>query len=765
MSTAQKHLDTELTTLRHPKVVQNPVKNDLLERAGGTRYRLLHVTEDGQAWVVNVSDPNCWPMQCQYASLISSIAADELSIVVGSESQLPFYSHHADVRRRKAWEVIEPLVADTAIFDSTLRGPLVKARAEETGISKTTIYKYLNTYWCGGQSQQALLPNFLDIGTKQTGNTHGRGRVPKGERYEIFQMDPKVDVPNIKEAVEKHYLNGEVSTLKHAWLEMLREKYSYLDGNGNQLLKPSGERPSIRQFRTVFKKNFSYETTMRRKKGNKDFDRDHGQNITGALYEAICVGHIYEIDATIADVWLVAKDNRAKIIGKPTMYLIYDRYSRLCVGFYVGLEHASWEAAMQAILSIAEDKEALCAKYNVPYDPADWLADGYFGQKFLGDLGEMISRNSNRICDGMQSTVANTRALSPQSKGTVECGFKLIHASIASLTPGYEPPRNATRRRGKHYDRDASLTLDEFIALILAAIIKHNRNPMRGYDMPPTMALRECPPIPREIWADNLRQGAGAMSRYSAEYLHLQLLPRDKAIVRGKGIYFKGCYYTCPELEKLGWFVMAENKGTWDVEVSYDRRLVDEIIVYDPKNSRRHYTCTLTDRNLYYAGYSFAEVKYVQSEVQATILQGEDDALQHRADFHKFAEAITKPARDAARKATNGASRASRKADIAADRIAERATRRQKEAAITKPSSRGKGSPSPATAPNNVVPIHGHGARDTTHQTATSNTSSTEPKMPTGAPSAAPADTPEPSLTLQEKLRLKRQELINGIIK
>ncbi|MFP3624636.1 transcriptional antiterminator, partial [Burkholderia sp. SIMBA_051] len=84
---------------------------------------------------------------------------------------------------------------------------------------------------------------------------------------------------------------------------------------------------------------------------------------------------------------------------------------------------------------------------------------------------------------GMESTISNAPPLTPQNKGTVECGFKLLHQSIAALTPGYEPARNLMRRRGKHYDRDASLTLDEFIAIVLAAIIKHNRTPMGKYRM------------------------------------------------------------------------------------------------------------------------------------------------------------------------------------------------------------------------------------------------------------------------------------------
>lgn len=535
-----------------------PVKNDLLESADGTRSRVLAITPDDVVWTLNLTVSHCWPQRCSYEALCHAIKNKEFTIGSSKvDAQPAFHSQRAEARQKSAWEIIEPLVNDSAILDANTRGAMVRHRAEETGKSKTTLNRYLQMFWRGGQSMCSLIPDFASIGAAQRSGTHGRGRRPKGGRYKIYQMNAEIDTPQIVDAIEKHYLKHEVPTLADTFVKLLRERYSYLDGDGASFLKPHGERPTYRQFCSVFKQTFSYETVLRRKKGDRDFERDHNQSITGALFEALCVGHIYEIDATIADVWLVAKDNRARIIGKPTLYLIYDRFSRLCVGFYAGLERPGWEAAMQAILSIAEDKAAFCNKHGVPYDPADWPAQGMFPQKFLGDRDEMLSHNSSRICDGMECTVANTRALSPQNKGTVECGFKLIHASIAADTPGYDPPRNAKRRRGKHYDVDASLTLDEFVALIVAAIIKHNRSQMPHYDMSPAMILRGCPLIPRGIWADDLRNGAGALSRYSEDYLRLQLLPRATATVCREGVCFGGCYYTCDELQKRGWFIKA----------------------------------------------------------------------------------------------------------------------------------------------------------------------------------------------------------------
>jgi len=723
------------------------LKNDLFHHETGIRYRLLHVTpETDEAWIINVTDKATWPRKCSYATLLDDMHKRKSTLVTSTgQGSVSEYTDAAKARRKKAWEIIEPLLVSPAVYDPNLRGSLVSARAETTGASKTTINKYLRDYWLGGQTQDALIPRFPDIGLNQPQLTNARGRRPSDSRYEIYQMQRSVDDKHVVASVKEHFLNGEVSTLQHAFQEMLKEHYSYQDGNGESFIKPSGERPSYRQFYTVVKRCFSLETILRGKKGNKDFERDHDQRIGSALFEAIGVGYIYEIDATIADVFLVAQADRSKIIGKPTMYLIYDRYSRLCAGFYVGLEHPGWETAVQAILSLAEDKAALCHKYGVPYDPRDWPADRIFPQKFLGDCGEMISRNSNRICDGMESTISNAPPLSPQNKGTVECGFKLIHASIAPATPGYEPPSNVTRRRGKHYDRDACLTLDEFIAIILRAIVAHNRREMKKYPLDPRAALRGVSPVPREIWEDNVIYSAGVISRYSEEYLRLQLRPRDEATVMEQGIFFQGCFYSCMDLEKKGWFVSAANRGRFDVDVSYDRRLVDSIIVHDPQDARKSYTCELTTTSEPYRGYSFAEVKYVQKTVKRLLQEGEDNALQEKIDLKKFISDIAQPAHAAMKEATKGRSRSSRKADIAADRDAEKQARRQTETA--RPSHH-QPSVVHTSLPDNVVSMPVRSSTEAVPQ----------PQEDIGETIARP-------LSIQEKLRLKKQEMLSGLTK
>ncbi|CAG9219233.1 Mu-transpos_C domain-containing protein [Paraburkholderia caribensis] len=733
------------------------IPNDVFADDKGTYFRLLRVCDDGNAWIINISDKSAWPRHCLYSDLVNA-----RKVSIGACRELPFCSASTAERRKSAFQAIAPLISDSSIYEAVYRGPLVTARAKQTGLSKTTINRYLRMYWTGGQTQNALCFEFSQIGKVPALHTNGRGN--RTERFNTYQIK-KDDIEHINKSITEFYFHKKTRTLRATYDRMLDKYYSYVDGNGDSFIKPLGERPTLRQFIYVFKHSFSLEERLRHREGEKEFNRVHNHHLSGALYDGVGAGQVFEIDATIDDVWLGAKDDRSTIIGKATKYLIYDRYSRLCVGWYVGLENACWESAMQAILSIAEDKSELCRKYDIPYDPSDYPAHGVFPQKWVADCGEMISRNSNRICSGMEGTLSNASPLCPQTKGTVECGFKTMHVKIASITPGYDPPSNATRRRGKHYDKDACLTLDEYTSIILLAIIEHNRHMMKNYPVRPDVIMR-ARPIPIELWNDNVINQVGNLWRYSEDYLHLKLLPMSSGTVTDEGIFFEGCYYSCRDLEKKGWFISAAHSGRSTVSLSFDRRLVDAVIVYDPNNPNLAYRCELTPRSMHFKGYSFMEVQYIIRTTKAIIKGNEEDEQQRRSDFAKRVSAIAEPAYEEMKAVTRGKSRNARKTDAAATRQAEKAERRKTEALIPLDIFNGATDESSRETPTlhaNVVAMPpGYDATDHLSNSRAQGGVRTDG---TDESAARPLDASAISdaKSLEERLAARRQEMLNGL--
>lgn len=634
------------------------------------RLRLLTVVADSNAaWVIALDDAHAWPRALPWSD-IAQLNAERTSIVSGKKLAAAISAECDAAMARLA-----PLVARVPdIFDKRIRSRQVRQRAGELGCSPSTLYKHLRRYWQRGQCREALMPDFAKCGRRGKGITAKRGP-NKSTDYAIYQLTTE-DLAHFKRVLKKKYLKDKRSSIAATFQAVLEERYTFLDGNGDPQIRPLGSRPTERQFRHFLRQMCSTEAVIRGREGDKEFEQNHAPKLGTVLADCLGVGHYYEIDATIADLWLVLEQTRSRIIGKATLYLIVDRASNLIVGFYVGLEYPSWAGARQAILSIAQDKAELCRMYGVKYDPADWPAHQVFPKQFLADRGEMLSKASDYVSDDLQIGVANLPADSPQKKPLVECNFKLVHAVIKDVAPAYQPPDEAMKRRGKHYEQDACLTIKEFTTTILEAIIARNRLEMKKFNLGLKQIAAGVRPTPIALWNDGIVRRSGLLTRFTEEHVRQALLTKEPASVTGEGIVFRGCYYTCPEALAAGWFVRGR-KGVFEVTVAYDSRLVDTIYVHDPSGSGKVYLGTLTPRSDKYRGLSFAEVSVFETMLSKMTPDIAQARAQTMLDLHTRLNPVFEGAKRELAAQGPARSRSARRADTRPDRELERRKERQ----------------------------------------------------------------------------------------
>jgi putative transposase len=643
-------------------------QNDIYLDAHEQRYRVLTVdTTNNQAWVIAIDEQHAWPESRYWSAIFQKPVA---STQVDEKAELSFHVSAAQQHRAaQGLEAIQPLLdAIPAIYVPANRSQLVKAQAATTGISERTLRNYLREYWQGGQMPSALHGKWHHCGrtTGALGKSAGRGRRPMHGDYVIFEVDESVK-PKMDEAAAWYLKDGR-RTIAGAYQFVLRNHYARPDGNGKLHVNRKGERPTLRQFDYYLRKHYSTEVRLRSRLDDKDFERDHRAKLGSARFDCQGVGDIYEIDATIADIFLVAKDDRMRIIGKPTVYITIDRRSGLITGFYVGLENASWSAARLAILSIAADKAELCRRYGVVYDSEDWPAHSIMPRQFYADRGEMISRASSRIVEGLNLTVANIPALRPDWKPFVECGFKLMHQALAEHAPGFDPASNFTKRRGKHYEKDASLTLDEFTKIMLELVIAHNRRPKLELELSNAELMAEVIPAPTELWNFDVQTRSGYLSRVREMDVKFGLLPTDKAIVTERGIHFKNCYYTCEEAIQKGWFIQGRKKR-FPLDVSYDPRMADAIYIHDGSNRGNYIRADMTDGSRRrYSGLTFDEVHFYKHLEKKTLFEAGQIRQQVGLEYVQRITPTIEDAKASLKRAPKK-SRTSRKADIKHDRV------------------------------------------------------------------------------------------------
>lgn len=572
----------------------------------GSDYRLLQTeAQHDVAWILDVRDAHAWPRAVPL-SVISALPAKEPGEVQAWRKP----SAASERRRDDAWRALSPLLKHgAALFNPQTRYQLVQQYSLEVGASRPSLYKWLRMYWRNGQSQEALLPNLSRCGRKASENdpsfTSGRGAKARhgGETYQLR----RADLEHFKELIEERFLKDERAQFQSVYQLLLKQYYTVLDGNGTTMLLGPGARPSLRQFQYFLRKSYAQDYVLRKRKGPKEYQLKHREVVGTITQDCQGVGHWFECDATIADVYLVASDDVQSIIGKPTVYFIVDRFSRLIVGLYVGLENPSWVCAKQALLFISEDKRDLCARYGVAYDPSDWPAHMVFPQSVLADLGEWNSKGGEQLGRNLMTRVAFAPPARADWKPVVESSFKMLRATLQPGTPGFDPPENAKKRQGKHYERDACLNLDEFTKLILEAVIAHNRMPVRAFALDTAALREEFVATPIHIWNRDIAHRSGVLTRYDVEHVRMELLASDQASVTEHGIEFRGCLYTTDAAVARGWFARAR-QGRFKVTVSYDMRLVDNIYVHALDERQRPFLCQLSPRSAIHRGRSFPEV-------------------------------------------------------------------------------------------------------------------------------------------------------------
>ncbi|MGV0107582.1 Mu transposase C-terminal domain-containing protein [Nostoc sp. DSM 114160] len=584
-------------------------------------------------------------------------------------------------RRDRAWEVIGPLVEGDIelIFNPRDRGQIIEATVKRTGCIKKTIYNYLRRYWQGGQTKNALLPLFDRCGAK------GKERKPSNcKRGRPSKLSKVTEIPigvNVDDKIRKKFYRGIASfyknrqerTLKDAFQKTLDKHfhvgYEMKNGALVPILPPARELPTFAQFRYWYEKERNITQEKISREGKRRFNLRHRALLGNSTQMAFGPGSIYQIDATIGDIYLVSSLDRNRIIGRPVIYFIIDTFSRLITGFSVSLEGPSWLGAMLALENATSNKVAFCYEYGIEIDEADWPTH-HLPEAILADRGELEGYNADNLVNALNIRVSNTPPYRADWKGIVERNFRLSNDKMIHWMPGAV---NRVRERGdQDYRLDAILDLKQFRKLIILCILDHNQHHrMDWYRMDEFMIQQYVEPYPIELWNWGVQNRGGHLRQIVPEIVRLNLLPFAEASVTPQGIYYQGLNYTCELALREQWFVKARANGRWKIFIAYDPRRLD-IIYLRLDDSRRLEPCQLIDTQKtfqerdWHEAIDYFELQKQSKEAASTRQQ------QQKATFHAQVDKIVAEAKEETEKVLTGQSKRSRIQGIRENRKLER---------------------------------------------------------------------------------------------
>lgn len=376
------------------------------------------------------------------------------------------------------------------------------------------------------------------------------------------------------------YVNKKEGSVQRSFDWMVKNYYREALSDGTIGDVKRGKHPTFSQFRHYSKLYFDRLAVLKSQAGEIRWLKDH-RSIKGSAVDGL-VGptHRYEIDSTIADIYLVHRVNRNWIIGRPVLYIVVDAYSRMIVGVHVGLEGPSWDGARHALYNAFTSKVEYCKRYGIEISEKEWPCH-HIPKEVSADRAELLSNAGEEFSNTLDVILKIAPPYRPDWKSIVESRFKLINQglSLKFLPGGVDARRN--ERGDRDYQLDARYDLEQFTAIIINQILYHNATLHLPHLATNDMVRDEVELYPIGLWNWGMKNSIIKIKNRSDTEIKIALLPSALATVRRSGIYFKGVFYTCDLAEHEEWFARAHNFGIQKIKVWYDPNSADNVWIRD----------------------------------------------------------------------------------------------------------------------------------------------------------------------------------------
>lgn len=576
----------QLTHLLVPRAVIRCVKT-------GNLFRIVHVNElDDVCWIYDLKIDE-WPTARRFSEIRNGFLAQDgdRSYELAADpfetralSNLCNAIDSRESRAEQAWNAIRDLVhpaIDSQLLDEAVRPRLIQKCAQAWNKPPVTIKRWLKRYLCRGMTYNALLDDYANCGApgKRRNNPGREKSGPKPSAPCNARIPTTTENERILQLGCDEYLRNSAMTKEGAYRAVILKCYStpYLDDIGRQRFSPNEQIPSLRQFTYFLNSNYPKTVQSRSRGGERNWNLNERALLGWADADADRPGQRFQVDATVADVYLVSRFDRTSIVGRPTIYFVVDVFSRMIVGMYIGLEHPSWAAAAMALVNVVTPKREYCAKYGVQIKDEEWPC-AHMPRALTADRGELLSiASADRIIRNLQVTLENTGSYRGDLKAMVERRFGIVPHKYAAFIPGLVS-KDTGKRGAPDSRKKAALDIDQFTEMVIRAVMVHNHTPITNRELPTGMIALGLDATPIDLWDWGVDQRRGALRSFSPEYVALNVYPRERALVTAHGIEFEDGRYIFAQALADDWFSIARRKRFY-VDVAFDPQQLNSIYV------------------------------------------------------------------------------------------------------------------------------------------------------------------------------------------
>lgn len=566
-------------------------------------YRVLYVSDETGYWICMDASRNI-PEIIDINDLKTKLKTGICEAVMDrvTEWDESAISPARAAERERIFELIKDIVAnEPGVYRRQERAALLREKVTATGIGINKLYTYLGRYWRGGMTPNALLPRFNERGSKERVYTDKRpGRQKQNGLNGKILTD--ADKDNFARAIREHYSSDTKPTLADTYNWMIAHMYvkPRFEGDTCPEQLPPEEKPSFRQFSYWHSKNRQIVEEQKKRKPNRYELECRGSSGSSGDYVK-GPGMAAQIDATIADYYLVQESDRNLIVGRPVMFFIKDVKTRMITGMHVTLENASWNCALMALKNSAENKAVFCKRYGVNITDEEWPCH-HLPKSIVADNGEMEGSGVEEIIAKLGIVIENAPPYRGDLKGIIERNFRMMDMKLRYIVPGHvekdDGQRGSINRR-----KEACIDIKTFTGMIIRCVLFYNNyHVMKTYERSPEMIRNGIRAVPRSLWNYGMQYQSGALQVIPWNDILRILLLKDTASVTDRGISFRGLFYTCEKAKKELWFDKARITSRWRLPVNYDPTCLDHIYIIEEDGSLIQ--CSLLGKSSAFAGFS-----------------------------------------------------------------------------------------------------------------------------------------------------------------
>lgn len=507
----------------------------------GSRYRIIAILDCDHISVRNLSTGTVKKINISEISPdISDSNPDIAADLIPAEDILSIPDEKWTEAHNKALALNQILMLDV-----DKRRTAINELAKKYGIKEVSLYKQLQKYKNNDGDPLCLLrKKRKDIGSGRFSN--------EIESY-------------IQEAINEYISNKspKVINIYHSLqLKIYRHNKGLPDSKKLKI-------PHINTLRKRIKMLSPQELAKRDGKKGKESLRPilgHFPDVTKPL-------QIIQIDHTPLDL-IIVDDVYREEIGRPTVTLAIDVYSRIVTGFYIALEKPNTLLTGCCLTHAILDKKKWLVQHKVD---GEWPVYGLPDTIHTDNGKEFHGKSLKRACELYQINMTKRPAGTPRYGGHIERLFKTFNDAGIHNLPG--TTKSNVKDKGEYRaEKEAALTLWEFECWFTEFIVNvYHKKVHTELGMSPLDKFKHG------LLGDSNSPGRGLPTRIKDEIrLKIDFLPYEERTVQKYGIQLFGIHYNHDLLRK--WIKQPDRtrKSAQLFIIRYDPRDLSSVFFYDP---------------------------------------------------------------------------------------------------------------------------------------------------------------------------------------